>query len=81
MFQVRDETLLHSWPMHDRTKFGRSPFLLPTNDASSAPVEESIVKTSGIVGKVGDLIILASDALSIWFLDQRPSKAGVLGRH
>ena len=69
LFQVRDETLLHSWPLDDPTKFGRSPFLLPTNDASSAPVEESIVKTSGIVGS-GDLLILASDALSIWFLDQ-----------
>lgn len=76
LFQIRNENLICSFPISDASEFGNTPPLLSTNLARSSQLWE-YVKTHSAEWKVGDVFLLATDAIACWFLyeherDERP---------
>jgi hypothetical protein len=67
LFQVRGDDLVTSFPVKASAEFGSSPKLVPSKaddvDAVAAHVEERDGEW-----RSGDLFVLATDALSAWFL-------------
>ncbi len=68
-FQVRNDKLMLAWPLGKKEDFGRSPVLLSTNNAALENVGNRVVITNG-QANMGDIFVLATDALSAWFLEQ-----------
>ena len=68
-FQIHDNQLIRSWPLEKKEDFGRSPLLLSTNIVANENIGKKIVTTKG-QANIGDIFILATDALSVWFLEQ-----------
>lgn len=67
LFQVRNNELFHSFPISSSCQFSNSPILLSTNfNLNSRLWEEVKFNNNNICKK--DIFILATDALSHWFL-------------
>ena len=69
LFQIRDGELKAAWPLDRQELFGRSPVLLSTNHDATKDLSKNIVMKDG-QADAGDIFILATDALSAWFLEQ-----------
>ncbi len=67
LFVVRDGQLAVSFPLEDALEFDNTPALICSNPASAAPAWDGVCRREGEC-EVGDSFILASDALSCWFL-------------
>lgn len=67
LFIVRDGRLLRSFPLEDAALFDNNPDLLCSNPANAGALWEAVRLDDGECAE-GDLFILASDALSCWFL-------------
>lgn len=67
LFQIRNENLICSFPISDVSEFGNTPRLLSTNLTRNFQLWE-FVKTHTADWKVGDIFLLATDALACWFL-------------
>ena len=67
LFVVRDGQLAVSFPLEDAAEFGNAPSLICSNPASEALAWDGLGRHEGEC-RAGDLFILASDALSCWFL-------------
>lgn len=79
LFVVRDGELAVSFPLEDAAEFDNTPALICSDAASAAPTWDGVSRRDGEC-RAGDLFILASDALSCWFLTrtdagQRPWEA------
>ncbi len=67
LFVVREGQLLKSFPLTNESEFGNNPDLISSLENGNLNLETKIKKMSGTL-RAGDLIILATDALSAWFL-------------
>lgn len=67
LFIVRDGRLALSFPLEDAAEFDNAPALICSNPASAAPPWDAVCRRDGAC-EAGDVFILASDALSCWFL-------------
>lgn len=69
LFQVRDDVLIASFPLDDAGAFDSSPQLVPSKPAATAVVRDHILHATG-TWRSGDLFLMATDALSHWFLTE-----------
>ncbi len=69
MFQIRNNTLLHKWPIELAAQFDSRPVLLSSNPKKNAPVWQEVKHLEGDY-QHNDTFILATDALAKWFLQQ-----------
>lgn len=67
LFQVRAGDLIAAFPLASAAEFGSSPPLLTTNPAYRGAGVEQLVTAGGEL-RVGDTLLLATDALAQWFL-------------
>ena len=67
LFVVRDGALLTSFPLDDAAQFDNNPDLICSNPANAGGLRDAARLAGGECAE-GDLLILASDALSRWFL-------------
>lgn len=67
LFHLREERLVHSFPLEQSAAFGSSPFLLSTHAWQNARVGPQVRVASGDV-RDGDTLFLMTDALACWFL-------------
>ena len=68
LFVVRDDALLQAFPLESASQFDNAPSLLCSNPANNAVAVREVHQSSGLCQR-GDWFILASDALSCWFLE------------
>ena len=68
LFVVRDDALLLAFPLESASQFDNTPSLLCSNPANNAISARDVHQTSGLCQR-GDRFILATDALSRWFLE------------
>ena len=69
LFIIRDGKLLQSFPLEKSFEFNSSPYLLSSKEENNEFIENNIKNSNGTL-LVGDLLILATDALSHWFLKE-----------
>lgn len=69
LFQIRDDQLICGWPLDKKEDFGRSPPLVSSNEAALQGVRNAIAVAEG-QANIQDIFVLATDALSAWFLEQ-----------
>lgn len=69
LFQIHNDQLIHKWPLENKEDFGRSPPLLSTDHVVLQGVRKRIAITEGRA-IAQDIFVLATDALSAWFLQQ-----------
>lgn len=69
LFLLRDNALVISRPLRTPEEFNNSPHLLCSNPAGNAMVWDRVLTLNDHC-RSGDLFILASDALSAWFLER-----------
>lgn len=74
LFVVRDNALETAFPVLRSSEFDISPLLLCTDPSKNKEVWERIATAHGHA-QDGDLFILATDALSAWFLRQHEAGA------
>jgi len=67
LFQVRDDSLVGSFPLEKSEQFNSRPILLASNASNNDSALKDIRSATGGC-KTGDLFFLATDALSKWFL-------------
>ena len=72
LFVVRDDALVLSFPLEDPSQFDNTPPLICSNPANNAGLWPRLHQLNGEC-LPGDLIVLASDALACWILQQRES--------
>lgn len=65
LFIVRDERLALAWPLIGSAQFDNAPHLVCSNQANNQQLQPQFLAGQG---RLGDLFILASDALSAWIL-------------
>ena len=66
LVQMREDTLLHSFPIQHSSAFNNSPFLLATAPADLDASVQGIMVDAG-AWESGDSFYLMSDALAAWF--------------
>ena len=69
LFQVRDGTLLRSFPLKESSSFNSHPFLISSNPIKNENVLVRVQKISGTWIR-NDIIFLMTDALALWFIKQ-----------
>jgi hypothetical protein len=69
LFQVRNDSLLHSFPLTQSSDFGNSPSLIGTKNLDLALIKRRSSTISGFY-EAGDQFFIGSDAFSNWFLSQ-----------
>ena len=67
LFVVRDQQLHVSFPIEDHSEFDNNPALVCSNPASVEGLWEEVKQGNGEC-KVGDLLLLSTDAIASWFL-------------
>jgi hypothetical protein len=67
LFQVRDDALLAAFPVQAADQFGDTPTLLGSHLARNGRVEVALQAGRW---QVGDVFLLATDALAAWFLGE-----------
>ena len=72
LFLVRDDNLAQSFPMDNAAQFNNNPPLVCSNPANNAGLWPQVRQLNGECRR-GDLIILASDALAGWLLQDYES--------
>jgi hypothetical protein len=69
LFQVRDDELITSFPVKSSADFGSSPNLVPSRAEDVERVASHVEGRDG-EWRSGDLFVLATDAVSAWFLSE-----------
>ncbi|HEV7888367.1 MAG TPA: hypothetical protein VGO92_12475 [Acidimicrobiales bacterium] len=69
LFQVREDELVTSFPLKSSADFGSSPNLVPSRGEDPEVVAAHAEERDG-EWRSGDLFVLATDALSAWFLSE-----------
>ena len=69
LFVVRDGGLEMSFPMEAPDQFNNTPSLICSNPANNGRLWERVLRREGELIP-GDLLILATDALAAWFLEE-----------
>ena len=68
LFIVRDGELLRSFPLEDAAQFNNTPVLICSNPANNRGLGDHVRQERGECVS-GDFILLASDALACWMLE------------
>ena len=71
-FVIREDSLHLAFPMDSPAQFGNAPPLVCSNPANNGGVWARAHQSQGEF-RPGDLVILASDALAAWFLEDAES--------
>ena len=69
LFQVREEQVITRFPIEQSAEFGTTPALLSTRPSYNQRSLEKLQLCQGEC-QLGDLLVLATDALAAWFLKQ-----------
>lgn len=69
LFIVRDDTLVVSFPLKKSSQFNNTPSLICSNQANNGGLWQRVYQYQGEC-LPGDVIILASDALACWILQE-----------
>ncbi len=72
LFVVRDDDLALSFPLEDSGQFNSTPSLICSNPSNNGGLWARVHQLQGEC-LPGDLIVLASDALACWILQERES--------
>ena len=72
LFVVRDDALALSFPLEDSGQFNNTPSLICSNPANNAGLWRRVRQLDGEC-QADDVILLASDALACWILQQHES--------
>jgi hypothetical protein len=67
LFQIRDDTLLTSFPLEREDEFTSSPVLISSNLPRNEPVWDAVRVLEGD-WRAGDEFLLMTDALAAWFV-------------
>ncbi len=68
LFIIRKDELLVSFPLEDAGQFNNTPGLICSNPGNNGGIREQVRLSEGKCA-VGDLFVLASDALACWILE------------
>ncbi|MBA4147941.1 MAG: protein phosphatase 2C domain-containing protein [Verrucomicrobia bacterium] len=68
-FQVRNDAVLKSFPFDKSEQFNNRPLLISSNPSRNKSVWKHIKQTEGACD-VGDLFLLMTDALALWFMKE-----------
>ena len=68
LFVVRQDAMLLSFPLEDAAQFNNTPALICSNPGNNRALGEGVRQSQGECAS-GDLLILASDALACWILE------------
>jgi len=66
-FQIRDNALYLAFPIERSSDFGNTPVMISSNVARNRTIWDRVIFREGD-WRTGDKIILATDALSAWFV-------------
>lgn len=69
LFQIRNGSLLHSFPVRLSESFDNRPVLLSSENPLSEEIQNAILSSKGSIDE-GDCLLLMTDALSAWFLKE-----------
>ena len=69
LFLIRDGRTEVAMPMTDASQFNNAPHLLCSNPDNNSDLSKKLRQARGTVAP-GDIFIMATDALSAWFLEQ-----------
>ena len=69
LFIIRGESLELSFPLESSGQFNNAPGLVCSNPVNNAQIRAHLRQTSGEC-RGGDIILLASDAVAAWFLEE-----------
>ncbi len=69
LFQVRGNSLIESFPISRPSDFGNAPTLLSSNLSKNKTVWNKVTLKSAD-WRAGDMFLLLTDALALWFLSQ-----------
>ena len=69
MFLIRNDELFSEFPLSDSNCFNNNPYLLSSNSNKNIDLQQYI-KILTLDLQENDLLILASDALSAWFMQE-----------
>ena len=72
LFVVRDDALEVAFPLDESGQFNNTPALICSNPDNNAGLWELVCQLSGEF-RPGDVVILASDALAAWLLQEHES--------
>ena len=72
LFVIRDDALMLSFPLEDAGQFNNTPALICSNPANNGALWPGVGQLDGEC-RPGDVIILASDALACWMLQEHES--------
>ena len=67
IFHVRENKLLHGWPLNTSSDFANRPYLIASEQTTETILRERVQSYVGTY-TVGDTFFLMTDALSCWFL-------------
>ena len=70
LFHIRNNELLHTFPVSSLEDFGNTPNLIATNEKYQTEFEKTLFYHSDTIA-INDVIILATDALAAWFFKQK----------
>lgn len=74
LFQVRGDELIVRFPLACADEFTNRPFLLSSNAAGNAALDQNIYRSAG-AWEAGDRFYLMTDALAHWFLISHEQRA------
>ncbi len=69
LFIIREGKLLKSFSIENSSEFNSNPYLLSSKEENNESLEKNIKNTNGTL-LAGDILIMATDALSNWFLKE-----------
>ena len=72
LFLIRDNAIARSFPLENSSQFNNTPSLICSNPDNNQGLWHRVSQISGEC-RPGDVIILASDALACWILQQHES--------
>jgi hypothetical protein len=69
LFVVRDNELIKAFPIQRPEDFSSAPYLLSTDPAQYIEIESKVLRANGNI-RVGDILVIGTDAISAWFLSE-----------
>lgn len=70
LFQIRNNELILSFPISNVSDFNNTPNLIGSNEKYRTHIESQVKHHKGHI-EPNDFILLTSDALAVWILEQR----------
>lgn len=72
LFHIRDNSIVKQFPINLSSEFGNNPYLLSSKPIKNQDIENYLIEIKGAIVKE-DVLLLMSDALSHWFMQNNES--------